>query len=108
MSATSNPIAGQRGMWESEKAFSSYAQIDLLYYGLKELQKELSSSKKPTIVIEQMIDKMFEADISTEKNAKIIESGIEISTKIIKLKKYLRADYSADETFLEGLKKLKK
>ena len=83
MTATSNPIAEQRGMWESEKAFSSYAQVDLLYYGIRELKKELYPDNKLTSVINQMIDDACFA----EKRKKGIESGIEMATKIIKLKK---------------------
>ena len=88
-----------KNIFESAEVMTAYAQIDLGYYGMKELQKEMD---KPRSNIESMID-----DATGHGKAKIIEwteTAIGILEMVIENKKFIEADYSRDETILITLK----
>lgn len=94
----------QRNPWESEESFTTHAKIDFLYYCLKLLSVEYENTASHKSPINHLID------IATGNDKKIVEDttskAIKIVEKIIKYKKYLRADYSGDASMLEKLKNI--
>lgn len=86
---------------ESAETFEAYAVIDCCYYGLKELNKEVS---KPKDGLSLMIDKA--TGFSEHQNIKWIETSVELLNQIIKAKKLIEADYENDSKMLAEIKSL--
>ena len=86
---------------ESAETFEAYAIIDCCYYGLKELNKEVS---KPKDGLSLMIDKA--TGFSEHQNKKWIETSIELLNQIIEAKKLIEADYKNDSKMLAEIKAL--
>lgn len=90
-----------KNMFESGEIFEAYARIDLRYYGVEQLNKEIN---KPRSGIEIAIDRQTGYD--KYKTKKDIQTAIDLLKGIITDKKLIEADYSADDTFLSQLIKL--
>ena len=86
---------------ESAETFEAYAVIDCCYYGLKELNKEVS---KPKDGLSLMIDK--ETGFSEHQNKKWIETSVELLNQIIEAKKFIEADYENDIKMLAEIESL--
>lgn len=87
-----------KDIFESGEIFEAYAVIDLCYYGLQELQKELNKPKIPLYV---MIDQATGFDKAQAKENK--ETAVELLEQIIKAKKIIEADYSNDEKMIDKI-----
>ena len=90
-----------KNIMESAETFEAYAIIDCCYYGLKELNKEVS---KPKDGLSLMIDKA--TGFSEHQNKKWIETSIELLNQIIEAKKLIEADYKNDSKMLAEIKAL--
>lgn len=88
-----------KNIFESGEVFEAYARIDLRYYGIEQLSKDLNKPRSP---LEIMIDE--QTGYGKEKNRKDIKTAIELIKGIIADKKIIEADYSGDEKFLNELR----
>ena len=80
-----------KNIFESKQTFQAYAIIDVGYYMIENIQKELDI--KENLINDKVLRK---------KNIKIL---IFILKEIIEAKKIIEADYSYDEKLLKEVKK---
>ena len=90
-----------KNIWESAETMAIYAQIDLNYYFIEHLQKELS---KPRTSLEIMIDDA--TGYGKERIKKMKDEAISLISEIIECKKKIEAPIERDVEFLNGLKQL--
>lgn len=90
-----------KNLTESAETFEAYAIIDLCYYGLKELNKEIG---KPKNGLHIMIDTV--TGFSEHQNKKWIKTSIELLEQIIKAKIKIEANYDNDSKILNEIKSL--
>jgi len=91
-----------KNILESPEVFEAYAKIDLLYYGLAELQKELNIKRSPIV---EAIDNASGYTAAKLKDNKDVV--IDIIKQIIENKKIIEADYSGDGKILNEVNNLK-
>ena len=85
-------------MLESKEIFEAYSIIDLCYYRLRDILKEI---EKPKTGIQILIEKSTGYDIAKMKEWK--DTSIELLEQIIKAKKIIEADYKNDVKMLEEI-----
>lgn len=90
-----------KDIFESPEVMAAFAEIDMHYYFIEDMQKEWN---KPLSPIEAAIDKATGYDV--ERIKKIKEKLIYALEQIIKNKKIIEADYSGDEKMLKALQTL--
>jgi len=88
-----------KNILESPDTLAIVAEIDYYYFLIEEANKKFN---KPITGIELMIDKATGYD--KERTNQFRKTLINYVRQIIKRKKKIEADYSADEKFLEELK----
>lgn len=80
-----------KNIMESAETFEAYAIIDMCYYGLKELNKEVN---KPKTGLHTIIDKA--TGFSSHQNKEWVETSIQLLEQIIEAKKKIESDYEND------------
>lgn len=93
-----------KSIFESDKTLQAYAEIDMCYYRLSEINTMIQR-QHPKTPIDIMIDRATKRDI--KETIELEQEITDLMKGIIKNKKYLNADYSRDVEFLEKVKDLK-
>lgn len=94
-------MTNQRQILESPEVFEAYARIDLRYYGIQELQKEIEKFFNSRSPIDVLVDDA--TGHGKHKSMEWCQVGIDLITDQIEDKKFICADYSWDENFLQQL-----
>jgi hypothetical protein len=91
-----------KNILESPEVFEAYAQIDLMYFGLRNILKKIEFPRSP---LEIMVDDA--TGFQKSQTTKNIKDSIEIIENIIRCKKTIEAPIDSDEKLLNQLKNLK-
>lgn len=91
-----------KNIWESAETMALYAEIDMNYYLIQELQREVS---KPQSSMEIMIDEA--TGYGKHRISKMKETAISLIERIIECKKQIEAPIDGDLKFLKEIKELK-
>lgn len=87
-----------KNIMENAETFEAYATIDLCYYGLRELNKEIS---KPKNGLHIMIDNA--TGFAEHQNKERTETAIQLLEQIIEAKKKIEANYEIDTKMLNEI-----
>jgi len=90
-----------RDILESEEVMTAYITIDLCYYQIQGIRKEM---EKPSSTIERAIDEA--TGYGKVRNRECMINLIERFESIIENKKIIEADYSADQKTLDRISEL--